>query len=144
MCAATFAGALARIAHRTLRYSQLLSKNWSNILVALEVVSVVFTMHVRVRRMRHFADVKLREQYENKCLNECHEDAERHQQDWRKPRLPWMKARQCFQHLFIREQVTEQTDAKRKRANQVTDQLDGKDQRCDPPDRTGQVLQMTK
>ena len=48
--AATFVGALARIAHPHALIKPVLSKNGSNILFAVEVFSV-FTMHVRVRRM---------------------------------------------------------------------------------------------
>src|ERR1051326_6804273 len=97
-----------------------------------------------VRRMRHFTDVQLRQQYENKSLNQCHEHAQRHQQNRRGPCPRWSESGDGFHHLLVGEQVAEKTNAERKRTNQVTDQLDREDQPTDPPDRTSQMFQVTK
>src|SRR5215208_4657079 len=118
-----------------------LSKNWNDKLVALVVFRSVFGMRV-VRRVRHFTQIELREQYENKCLYQCHEDTQRHQQDRRKPGVRRRKARQRLQHFFVRKQVSEKTNAERKRPDKITDQLNRKDQRRNPPDRTGEVFQV--
>ena len=72
---------------------------------------VAFMHAVRfVRRMRDLADVKLRKQYENKRLNQGHENAQRHQRDRREPgeRRPDL---QRYQHLLVRKQVAEETNA---------------------------------
>ena len=45
-------------------------------------------------------------------------------------------------HLFVRKHVSEQTNAKRERADEITDQLDDENQRRDPPDRPGQMGQV--
>src|SRR6185295_7616791 len=94
--------------------------------------------------MRHFTDIKLRQQYENKCLNQRDKHAQRHQRDRREPRRGRSKARQRFQHLLVRKQVAEKTNAERKRTDQITDQLDRKDQRRNPPDWAGKMFQMTE
>src|SRR5690242_5309557 len=97
-----------------------------------------------VRRMRHFADVQLRQQYKNESLNQSHEHAQRHQQNRRGPGPRRRESGERFQHLLVRKQVAEQTDAERERTNQVTDQLDRKDQRRDPPDGTSEMFEMTE
>src|SRR2546423_6375707 len=87
-----------------------LSKNWYDKLFAVVFCCSMFGMHI-MRRMRHFAYVQLREQYENKRLNQGHKDTQRHQQYWRRPR-PWRRERgERLHHLFVRKQVSEKTNA---------------------------------
>src|SRR5215510_4598852 len=74
--------------------ARVLSKNWSYQLVAvvLFLFFSVCAMRMMVRRMRNLTQIKLREQYENKRLNQRHKRAQRHQQDRRKPGRRWRKS----------------------------------------------------
>src|ERR1043165_1363810 len=96
-----------------------------------------------VRRVRHFADVQLRQQYENERLNQSHEHAQRHQQNRRGPGPRRRESGERFQYLLVGKQVTEETNAERERTNQITNQLDREDQRRDPPNGTSKVGQVT-
>src|ERR1051325_11458653 len=103
-------GRIAHTAHRALGIKPS-SKNWNDKFFAL--VFTVRSMEI-MRRMRHLTQVQLREQYENKGLNQSNKDTQRHEQDRRKPRPRRRKAGDRFQNLFVRKQVSEKTNADRK------------------------------
>src|SRR5215813_4912305 len=95
-----------------------------------------------MRWMRHLTDVQLREQDKNKCLNEGDENAQRHEQDWRKPRVWGRQLRERVHDLLIGKHVSEETDTERERSNKITNQLNRENQPGDPPDRATKMFQM--
>src|SRR5688572_11458023 len=102
-------------------------------------------MRVLMCRMRHLAQVKLREQNKHKRLDQGHKDAQPHQGKRYKPlRKRWGQVRYRLQHLLVRKQVSEKTNTKREGTNEITDQLDRKDQRRDPPDGASEVFQVSE
>src|SRR5688572_1470437 len=110
----------------------------------------MIVLSVLIMWMRDLADVQLRKQHEHKSLNECDEQTKRQQQhqnqDVRQDeiRVRRKQMRERLHHFLVRKDVRKQTNAERERANQVTDQLNRENQWRDPPDRSGQVLQVTE
>src|SRR5262249_49216435 len=75
-----------------------------------------------VRRMRHLADIYLRQQYKNECLDKADKQTEWHQQHRNTPvSHTGDEMRDRFQDLLVRKHVGKQTNAQRKRPDQITD-----------------------
>src|SRR5439155_19477752 len=98
-----------------------------------------------MRRMRNLAQIQLREKDENERLDKSHEQTQWHQQYRHQP-IGYSGSQMCnrIHHLLVSKHVAEETNAQRKRTNEVTDELDRKDEWRNPPDWTGEVLQMSE
>ena len=82
-----------------------------------------------MRRMRNFAQVKLRKKNKNKGLNEGNKDAQRHKQYWNQPvGNVRIETGNCVGHFFVGKHVAEETYSQGKRTDEVADQLNGKNQ----------------
>src|SRR5437016_9785515 len=98
-----------------------------------------------MRRMRNLAQIQLRKKNKDECLNQSDKETERHQEDGHHPvRDSRSQMRDRIHHLFVGKHVAEKTNAERKRTNQITDNLNRKDQPRNPPDGTREVLQVAE
>jgi hypothetical protein len=72
--------------------------------------------------MRDLADIKLRKQDEHKCLDESHEQAQRHQH-YGTPQyvMPGTRWAIVVEHFFVGKHIRKKTYAQCERTNQVAD-----------------------
>src|SRR6267142_14867 len=98
-----------------------------------------------MRRMRDLAQIQLRKENKDECLNQSDKETQRHQR-YRDHPVSYSRSqmRDRIHHLFVGKHVAEKTNAERKGTNQITDNLKRKDQPRNPPDGTGKVLQMAE
>jgi len=95
--------------------------------------------------VRNLAQIKLRKQHKNKGLNESDKDAQRHQENRNDPMSDCrIKAGDCMSNLFIGKHVSEKTNTERKRADEVTNQLNRKNQRTNPPDWPPKMFEVSE
>ena len=89
-------------------------------------------VNVIVRRMRYLTDIDHRQQGEHNCLDQRHKDAQqrKHQRN-NELRIRRSQIRDLCKDLLVGKHVCEKSNTKRERPDQITDQLDTKDQRRD-------------
>src|SRR6267142_5342211 len=96
-----------------------------------------------MRRMRDLAQIQLRKENKDECLNQSDKETQRHQCDGDQPvSYSRSQMRDRIHHLFVGKHVAEKTNAERKRPDEVADELNRKDQPRDPPDGSGKVFQV--
>src|SRR5436190_21085844 len=138
-CVSTYT-ARRRIARQRI-YENELSQNRRDALHAIFLMRMMRIM----RRMRNLADVQLREQHEHERLNERHEQTQRHQQHrHRKISVRRRQVRDRVEHLLVRKDVGEKTNAQRERPDEIADYLDYENQGRNPPDWSGEVPEVAQ
>src|SRR6185369_4769228 len=101
------------------------------------LVRFVNVIMLIMRRMRNLADVDHRQQSKHQRLHESNESAEKRQGKLSKRRI---KVRDFVEDLFVSEHVREKSNSESERANQITDQLNAKNQRSyNDRDEDGQL-----